>query len=132
MKRIYSTLMMLAMMVAALSFTACGGDDDDEGAENTSALVGTWDAVSSRFYDDDGWEETEAESGYWVFTDKTVTVYDEDDLFDGKTVKYKFDGNKLTISGMPIWTVITLNGSVMVLKADIIGGYQETTFRRRK
>jgi len=30
MKKHYSKLMMLAMMVAALSFTACGGSDDDE------------------------------------------------------------------------------------------------------
>jgi len=29
MKKIYSVLMMLAMMVTALSFTACGDDDDD-------------------------------------------------------------------------------------------------------
>ena len=29
MKKIYSTLTMLALMVAALSFTACGGDDDE-------------------------------------------------------------------------------------------------------
>lgn len=29
MKKIYSTLTMLAMMVAALSFTACGDDDDE-------------------------------------------------------------------------------------------------------
>ena len=31
MKKLYSTMMMLAMMVAALSFTACGGDDDELG-----------------------------------------------------------------------------------------------------
>ena len=31
MKKIYSTVMMLAMMVAALSLTACGGDDDGDG-----------------------------------------------------------------------------------------------------
>lgn len=30
MKKIYSTLTMLAMMVAALCFTACGGDDDGD------------------------------------------------------------------------------------------------------
>ncbi|MBQ2950158.1 MAG: hypothetical protein IJE12_03800 [Prevotella sp.] len=30
MKKLYSTIMMLAMMVAALSLTACGGSDDDE------------------------------------------------------------------------------------------------------
>lgn len=34
MKRIYSTLMLLAMMVAALSLTACSSSDDDEGGEN--------------------------------------------------------------------------------------------------
>lgn len=132
MKQIYSTLMMLALMVAALSFTACGGDDDEEGGESSSALVGTWDAVSSRFYDDEGWEEFEEESGYWVFTKDKVTIYDEDDLFNGETLKYTFDGNQLNIGGMPVWTVITLTSSKMVLKARIIDGYQETTFKKRK
>lgn len=30
MKKLHSTIMMLAMMVAALSFTACGGDDYED------------------------------------------------------------------------------------------------------
>ena len=30
MKKLYSSIMMLAMMVAALGLTACGGDDEDE------------------------------------------------------------------------------------------------------
>ena len=30
MKKVYSTIMMLTMMVAALSFTACGDDEDDD------------------------------------------------------------------------------------------------------
>ena len=30
MKQIHSTLMMLAIMIAALSFTACGGDDEED------------------------------------------------------------------------------------------------------
>lgn len=33
MKKIYSTIMMLAMMVTALSFTACGSDDDEDTPE---------------------------------------------------------------------------------------------------
>ena len=37
MKQIYSTLMMLAMMVAALSFTACGGDDDEDEDESKNS-----------------------------------------------------------------------------------------------
>ena len=36
MKKLYSTIMMLAMMVAALSFTACGDDDDDDGGSSTT------------------------------------------------------------------------------------------------
>lgn len=45
MKKLYSTIMMLAMMVAALSFTACGGDDDNQGGDgniNSNNVVGTW------------------------------------------------------------------------------------------
>lgn len=34
MKKLYSTIMMLAMMVAALSLTACGGDDEEENGIN--------------------------------------------------------------------------------------------------
>ena len=30
MKKLYSTIVMLAMMVAALSLTACSSSDDDE------------------------------------------------------------------------------------------------------
>lgn len=30
MKKLYSTIMMLALMVAALGFTACGGGDDEQ------------------------------------------------------------------------------------------------------
>ena len=37
MKKLYSTIMLLAMMVAALSLTACGGDDgEDEIGGNSS------------------------------------------------------------------------------------------------
>ena len=38
MKKFYSTIMMLAMMVAALSFTACGGDSDDDEFDNIGNL----------------------------------------------------------------------------------------------
>lgn len=44
MKKYYSTIMMLVLMFAALSFTACGGDDDkaNESQDYTSKLSGTW------------------------------------------------------------------------------------------
>ena len=44
MKKLYSTVMMLAMMVAALSFTACGGDDEvDNGGD--ASIVGMWECT---------------------------------------------------------------------------------------
>ena len=41
MKKLYSTIMLLAMMVTALSLTACGGDDeeDDGGSSSSSAFT---------------------------------------------------------------------------------------------
>lgn len=53
MKKLYSTIMMLAMMVAALSLTACGGSDDndeiggDGGGSSTSSTF-------TIIYDDGG------------------------------------------------------------------------------
>ena len=40
MKKLYSTIMMLAMMVAALSFTACGSDDGGNGGGNNPPTGG--------------------------------------------------------------------------------------------
>ena len=133
MKKLYSTILMFAMMVAALSFTACGGDDDeiDTGGGDSSVLVGTWDAVSSRFYNDDGWEEIEDETGYWVFTETTVTDHSDNDILDGLTLNYTFNGKKLVIGGYITWEVVRMTGNTMVLKTEIIGAYQETTFKKR-
>ena len=47
MKKIYSTILLLAMMVAALGLTACGGDDDEIGG-NSSFLIGTWSVTSGQ------------------------------------------------------------------------------------
>ena len=57
MKKLYSTIMMLAMMVAALGLTACGGDDDDIVSDGSSSfLVGTWSLTSAQGWglDSDG------------------------------------------------------------------------------
>lgn len=42
MKKLYSTMMLLATIVAALSFAACGDDDGDVPSGGSSFLVGTW------------------------------------------------------------------------------------------
>ena len=132
MKKLYSTIMMLALMVAALGFTACGGDDDEiDNGGGSSVLVGTWDAVSSRFYNDEGWEVVEDETGYWVFTETTVTDHSDNDILNGMTVNYTFNGKELVIGGYIIWEVVRMTSNTMVLKTKIIGAYQETTFKKR-
>lgn len=47
MKKLYSTIMMLAMMVVAVSITACGGDDD-EGGGGSSSSEG-WQVITDDF-----------------------------------------------------------------------------------
>jgi hypothetical protein len=108
--------------------------DDNSGGnqETTPSIVGTWDAVSSRYYDDNGENVIEEDTGYWVFTETTVTDhFGEDDLYDGQTLNYTFDGKKLVIGGVFIWDVIKFTSNTMVLKTKIVAGYQESTFRKR-
>jgi len=47
MKKLYSTIMLLAMMVTALSLTACGDDDDETGGDGSSP-TSTLKMVSSK------------------------------------------------------------------------------------
>ena len=55
----------------------------------------------------------------------------EDDLLDEVTVNYTFTGNKLVYGGYITWEVVKMTDNTMVLKTNIIGAYQETTFRKR-
>jgi hypothetical protein len=105
MKKYYSVLMMLAMMVVALSFTACGGDD--EGIGDSSSLVGTWkidllDEISGAFSDE--FEEF----GYIQFkpdgTCVTVQIIkwkgENAGVFEDEIIvergTYSVDGNRIT------------------------------------
>ena len=45
MKKLHSILMMLAIMVTALCFTACSDDDDDKGKVEAS-IVGVWEITA--------------------------------------------------------------------------------------
>ena len=56
MKKLYSTIMLLAMMVAALGLTACGSDDEEDdfgvgGSSSTTLkdLKGNWTTVSCSY-----------------------------------------------------------------------------------
>ena len=102
MKKFYSTIAMLAMMVAALSFTACGSDDDeiDNGGDSNASIVGTWELISfdvvkgSNYLDDglntgdriifksDGtYYSTDGDRGIWKLNGNTLTISDDENLF---------------------------------------------------
>ena len=133
MKKLYSTIMLLAMMVAALSLTACGDDDDEIGGGNgnSSSLVGTWDIVQFVNHFESGITEYSSGNGmYWVFTVNKLTIYDSEDLM--KSVDYTYSGNKLNLVGIPYYTVIELTSSKLVVKSEeTFGNYITIELKKR-
>lgn len=135
MKKVYSTILMLATIVAALSLTACGGDDDDEvGGDETSTLVGTWELIQEVYHDGRGGTENyQGYGAYWVFTDHTVTIHDEEDLLNGHTIDYTLKGDKLHVAGLDVHTIVELTSSKLVLRTiETFGSYSILTFKKRK
>ena len=98
MKKFYSTIMMLAVMVAALSFTACGGDDDEDVVDDNS-IVGVWECTSFDYSDvfgdfevkerikvgdriiikSDGTYSDPNDRGRWNVSGKEITFISDDD-----------------------------------------------------
>ena len=68
MKKLYSTILMLAMMVAALSLAACGGDDEDDdfgGIDDPSSyeFAITYDGETKKY--EAGYQEAYSEGIIW-------------------------------------------------------------------
>lgn len=131
----YLSFMVFAMMtVFSLIFVSCSSDDDNNGS--SSELVGTWDVVNTTYYYEDeslGSDTEDGNGAYWVFTENKLTVHDSEDLMNGKSIDYIYDSNskELKISGFPIYKVTKLTSSTLVMRADIIGGYVITNFKKR-
>ena len=81
MKQIHSTIMMLALMVAALSFTACGSDDDDEGEFSSSDIVGTWKGENIKG---------------WILDEELIGEYDEDEIMS-VLLQFRSDGKCISV-----------------------------------
>lgn len=101
MKKLYSSIMLLAMMVAALSLTACGGDDDENGVDggnNSETLVGKWKCT---YLDYGKWASYDADSGtsvgdlIYFNSDHTYYTVETDDDNDSGT--WSLSGNHLTV-----------------------------------
>ena len=129
MKKLYSTIMLLAMMVAAVSFTACGGDDDDKGGTDAS-IVGVWECtyydmhsnipnytkqtdVGDRVrFNSDGTYSTDKETGKWKKEGNTLTL-----MLDAEVVipvNYKIE--KLTATELELSGDIGIISFYMKLK----------------
>ena len=68
MKKVYSTILVLATMVAALSLTACGGDDKDDdfgGVDDPSSyeFTITYDGKTREY--EAGYQEVYSEGAFW-------------------------------------------------------------------
>ena len=131
MKKLHSILMMLAIMVTALGFTACSDDDDDKGKVEAS-IVGKWELID---YNIDPIEVEE--QGYIItFYLGTVVEFTYNGKFfidDGEIGSLKIDGNYLYTKAynLPIparCTILQLNNTTLKIETKITGPiYNEQT-----
>ena len=124
MKKIYSILMMFAMMFATLSFAACSSDDDDEVMGSNLEYVGTWSLQYAEGYgytsDDfeyiqlksngtfiDVQEDSDFEDGYtvdrgkWTVSNNSLVLHIETGILAGSTFSYdiiKKEKDKMTVT----------------------------------
>lgn len=130
MKKQYSTIMMLAMMVAALSFTACGGDDDVDNGGGDASIVGVWECtdldidaeypemigdatmhIGERVYfKSDGTYSTDEETGRWTQRGNTLIMNGEVRLGDNSTtpVPFEYTITKLTSTQLEFFIDLVL------------------------
>ena len=103
MRKIYSTVLMLAMMVAALSFTACGGDDDEvDNGKVEASIVGVWECT------------------YFNFDTDYPEMFDNSGMQIGDRVRFYSDGTYETDykSGHNESGRWSLNGNILTVAAN--------------
>jgi len=117
MKKFHTALAMLALFVAALSLTACGGDDEDEIDDNNS-IVGLWEVVSIDFNGADG-VESELRVGDRLYINANGTFNDTEDsgrwTLNGKVLTFYTDGEYQVPA---VFEISRLTSNELVLKID--------------
>ena len=138
MRKVYSTVLMLAMMVAALSLTACGGDDDVDNGKVDSTIVGEWECTNLDFdknlsglyvesrinigdrvrFQSDGtiyahFSDGESETGRWSMRGNTLIIDGAVRLGDSSSVDVPFEYNVTKLTS----TELEFNIDLGILKA---------------
>ena len=99
MKKLYSTIMLLAMMVTALCLTAC--DDDDEKSE--SKLIGVWECVSTDYGEWGNYLEDETKVGDLIYFNADGTYKEVGHNNDSG--RWSLSGNKLNMRSNDSYSV---------------------------
>ena len=105
--------------------------DNGNDTNATLGLVGRWKVVSDITITDAGKKLIDEPGAIWVFTDKTLTIYDESDLYNKKAVEYTFRDNEIICSGFPKRKVESLTENQMVLTCKTFAGYDQTVKLQR-
>lgn len=116
MKKLYSTIMLLAMMVAALSLTACGGDDRTSGSSSNlelKNLIGTWTTVAVNSVPPSREEDN--------FMDKSFQVYLDDgyryhNYYGGLEGRLTLENSVICVDAIPIMDVLSFDGTSLTVK----------------
>lgn len=122
MKKLHSIMMLLALMVTALGFTACSDDDEDKGGVDAS-IVGRWEFTA---YDVD--PEEAVDQGVVVPSELgTIIEFKSNGRYYGsndESGSWKTDGNSLyfTSDDLPIpveYTILQLNDTTLKIEMKI-------------
>ena len=90
--------MLLAMIVTALGFTACGDDEEEDCGNGSSFLIGTWQSVDAEGYGYE-FEDNEDELEFYQFkADGTyIGIIDDEDGIDISRGTWKLTDNELVL-----------------------------------
>ena len=103
--------------------------------EEKPSLVGTWVMQTTDIYNmsDEKVESQPSEGASWEFTDRTVTVHDEEDYLDGTALPYTLNGKQLKVQDITItFTVVQLTATKLVLRSSEFNeSYNIFTFKRK-
>ena len=133
MKKLHSILMMLAITVAALGFTACSDDDDnDDKGKVEASIVGEWELID---YNIDP-IEVEGQGYTFPYDLGTVIEFTSNGKYfvdDGEIGSWEIDGNYLHTKAdgslIPArCTILQLNNTTLKIETKItVPIYNEQT-----